>query len=274
MTDATDEVIGEAAGAAPRRADARRNRARVLDAATRLLAVHGLSVSFDEIARQAGVGVGTVYRHFPTREDLFSTVVTWSMHHLAEVGRGLAADGDAGEVFFRFFYLMVDQTVINKALCEAFEGKPTAPVVAPVDAGRAFDATLGELLARAQAAGRVRDDVGAGDVRLLVVAAVMATRGSGGPPWRLAMLIARSLLPDLSTAPVPMPDVTKFAQDREFRDTDFVTGASGGETEAGVRCQVCGEPVPAGGVGRPAKYCGAVCRQRAHRGRSRTRDSL
>lgn len=274
MTDAVDEAVGEKAGTAPRRADARRNRARVLDTATRLLAVHGVSVSFDEIARQAGVGVGTVYRHFPTREDLFGTVVTWSMQHLAEVGRRLAAEGDACEVFFRFFYLMVDQTVINKALCEAFEGRVAARVVAPVDAGLAFDATLGELLARAQAAGRVRDDVSAGDVRLLVVSAVMATRGADGPPWRLAMLIARALLPDLATAPVPVPDVTKLAAARELRDTSFVTEA-GGEAEAGGgRCQVCGKPVPAGVVGRPAKYCGAACRQRAHRDRSRTRDAL
>ena len=61
--------------AKPLRADAARNRARVLETAYETFAAEGLSVPIDEIARRAGVGAGTVYRHFPTKEDLFRAVV-------------------------------------------------------------------------------------------------------------------------------------------------------------------------------------------------------
>ena len=77
MTAAHEQQPGSAGRPArPMRADARRNRARVLEAARAVFAEEGLAVPLDEIAARAGVGAGTVYRHFPTKEALFEAVVT------------------------------------------------------------------------------------------------------------------------------------------------------------------------------------------------------
>ena len=70
----------------PMRADAARNRARVLEVAYETFAADGLSVPIDEIARRAGVGAGTVYRHFATKEALFHAVVKDRMQHLVDSG--------------------------------------------------------------------------------------------------------------------------------------------------------------------------------------------
>ena len=70
------------------RADARRNRAKVLEAARHQLAEHGLDTQVDEIAREAGVGVGTVYRHFPTKEALFEALAEDKFEGLARAARG------------------------------------------------------------------------------------------------------------------------------------------------------------------------------------------
>ncbi|WP_169735366.1 TetR/AcrR family transcriptional regulator [Actinokineospora inagensis] len=258
-----EQDTGDAA--APKRADARRNRARVLATAARLLAVDGVSVSFDEIARQAGVGVGTVYRHFPTREELFGTVVLDGMRQLTLRADELAgADDDPGAAFFRFFFLMVEQTVVNKALCEAFEDPagPGSAAAADPGASLAFETALDRLLAKAKDVGAVRADLTATEVRVLVVAAVMAARAheSTGFTWRVAALVAGGLRPDDGRVPLPAPgaDVTKLAP-----DACHETG------RAAARCEVCGEPIAVGRPGRPARFCGATCRQRAHRDRNR-----
>ncbi|HKV22663.1 MAG TPA: helix-turn-helix domain-containing protein, partial [Mycobacterium sp.] len=77
----------------PLRADAARNRARVLEVAYETFAAEGLSVPIDEIARRAGVGAGTVYRHFPTKDDLYRAVVEDRITTIIEGGRALI---DAG----------------------------------------------------------------------------------------------------------------------------------------------------------------------------------
>ncbi len=76
--------------ARPLRADAVRNRARVLEVAYETFAAEGLSVPIDEIARRAGVGAGTVYRHFPTKEALFQAVIEDRMQHLVDDGYAAA----------------------------------------------------------------------------------------------------------------------------------------------------------------------------------------
>ncbi|PPK71470.1 TetR/AcrR family transcriptional regulator [Actinokineospora auranticolor] len=252
----------------PRRADARRNRARILEAATHLLAEHGVSVSFDEIARQAEVGVGTVYRHFPTREHLFNTVVTWGMRHLTDQARDLLTSPNPADAFFHFYYLMIEQTLLNKALCEAFENQGGERLTPLATAETAFDTALANLLAQAQTTSHIRDDLATDDVRQLVVAAATATRTTEPRSWRLARLIGRSLLPDPATYPVPEPDVTKFATQHKFRYIPDPEPTSRHETPGRHHCPVCGTTILANRVGRPAKYCGPACRQRAHRTRT------
>src|ERR1700748_1128873 len=86
----------------PLRADAQRNRDKVLRAAQEAFAAPGSGVPLDEIAPRAGVGPGTVYRHFPSKEELFEAVVTARLRDLIAAASGLADDPDSGQAFFAF----------------------------------------------------------------------------------------------------------------------------------------------------------------------------
>ena len=93
----------------PLRADAARNRARVLEVAYDTFAAEGLSVPIDEIARRAGVGAGTVYRHFPTKEDLYRAVVEDRIGNIVDEGRAVLRADDPGEGLFAILRSMVLQ---------------------------------------------------------------------------------------------------------------------------------------------------------------------
>jgi AcrR family transcriptional regulator len=160
------------------RADARRNRAKVLAAAEEAFAAEGLAVPLDDIARLAGVGAGTVYRHFPSKEALFQAVVLERIDQFAEEARGLAAAADPGEVFFDFFVRVVKQASLNRAICDALA--ESSGIGFKADAGDDFRAAFGVLLDRAQAAGAVRPDVDAGDLRALMVGCLAVERYAPG----------------------------------------------------------------------------------------------
>ena len=102
----------------PLRADARRNRAKVLAAAEEVFASEGLAVPIDEVARRAGVGVGTVYRHFPTKEALFEAIVVARLEALVERAEELATSDDPGTAMFTFISELVDLAVQKKDLTE------------------------------------------------------------------------------------------------------------------------------------------------------------
>ena len=91
------------------RADAERNRQRVLQVAQELFATEGLAVPIDGIARRAGLGVGTLYRHFPTKEALFEAIVVGRMEQLVEAARAGARAHDRGGAFFGFLTRMVEE---------------------------------------------------------------------------------------------------------------------------------------------------------------------
>src|ERR1700724_269458 len=93
--------------AKPLRDDAARNRARVLETAYETFAAEGLSVPIDEIARRAGVGAGTVYRHFPTKEELYRAVVEDRIGSIVNEGRALLGAGEPGEALFTFLRSLV-----------------------------------------------------------------------------------------------------------------------------------------------------------------------
>src|SRR4051795_12976164 len=86
------------------RADARRNRERVIHAARRCMARQGLDAGMEEIARRAGVGVGTVYRHFPTKEALIEGLAAARFQRLAELAHEALAVEDPGEAFAGFIH--------------------------------------------------------------------------------------------------------------------------------------------------------------------------
>jgi AcrR family transcriptional regulator len=183
----------------PLRADARRNRARVLEAAREVFAAEGLAVPLDEIARRAGVGAGTVYRHFPTKEALFEAVVTDRIKALAVVGReslaGIAAGGDPGEAFFAYLALMVADAGSKMDLADALVGAGVDLQRATLEAASDLREVLAGLLAGAQSARAVRTDVDVADLHALVAAAVAAERArvADARPGRLTRIICDGL---------------------------------------------------------------------------------
>jgi AcrR family transcriptional regulator len=157
--------------ARPLRADAVRNRARVLEVAYETFAAEGLGVPIDEIARRAGVGAGTVYRHFPTKEDLFRAVISDRIEGIVEDGRAVLASGDPGEALFTFLRAVVLWSATDRGLAEALAGVGIKIEDAVPDLEEAFLGLLGELLRAAQEAGTVRRDVDVRDVKTILVGA-------------------------------------------------------------------------------------------------------
>jgi AcrR family transcriptional regulator len=181
------------------RADARRNRERVLHTAQQLFATEGLGVSLDEIARRAGVGPGTVHRHFPTKEALYLAVAIDMLKGLVAEAEALAATGDPAAVFTLLSRMMaagVENATVKSALAAAeFDLRTAAPDVA-ADLTR----HVADLLSRAGAAGVVRDDLTAGEVMALVAGAFAAIHHAGAETSRqrsahIAQLILDGLRP-------------------------------------------------------------------------------
>ncbi|OBI90539.1 TetR/AcrR family transcriptional regulator [Mycobacterium sp. 1245805.9] len=154
----------------PLRADAARNRARVLEVAYDTFAAEGLSVPIDEIARRAGVGAGTVYRHFPTKEALFRAVIEDRMRHLVDDGYALLKSEGPGEALFTFLRSMVLQWgATDRGLADALAGFGIDIESAVPDVEDAFYAVLGELLRAAQEAGTARKDLDVREVKTILV---------------------------------------------------------------------------------------------------------
>ena len=144
----------------PLRADAQRNRAKILRAARDAFAASGYGVPLDDIAALAGVGPGTVYRHFPTKEALFEAVVTARVEDLADDARARADAADPGQAFFAFLGRVAQEAAVKRDLPDAIE-----------IAGALQDnlyAALDALLHRAQQAGAVRGDISTPDIIVLL----------------------------------------------------------------------------------------------------------
>jgi AcrR family transcriptional regulator len=154
----------------PLRADAARNRARVLEVAYDTFAAEGLSVPIDEIARRASVGAGTVYRHFPTKEDLFRAVVEDRIRGIVDEGRALLVSEEPAEALFKFLRSMVLRWgATDRGLSEALAGVGIDVETVLPEAEDDFLGMLGDLLRAAQKAGAVRRDVGVPDVKAILV---------------------------------------------------------------------------------------------------------
>ena len=149
------------------RADARRNRARVLEAARTAFAERGLEAQMDEIARAAGVGVGTVYRHFETKEALLEAVAVEPLGELIARCREALEEEDPGGALERFLRWSVEKQVHDRCIGESGLGTvASSPVL--VEARAELGRLAAELLARAQAAGAIRADLVTEDLPMLV----------------------------------------------------------------------------------------------------------
>jgi AcrR family transcriptional regulator len=144
----------------PLRADARRNRDKVLRAAREAFAASGYGVPLDEIAARAGVGPGTVYRHFPAKEALFQAVVTARVEDLIDDARARAGADDPGGAFFGFLARIGEEAAAKRDL-------PDAIAIAGSLQDR-LQAAVDVLLRRAQEVGAVRGDIRTPDLIVLL----------------------------------------------------------------------------------------------------------
>jgi AcrR family transcriptional regulator len=178
----------------PLRADAARNRARVLEVAYDTFASEGLSVPIDEIARRAGVGAGTVYRHFPTKEDLFRAVIEDRIRAIVDNGRAVLSSSGPGEALFTFLRSMVLQWgATDQGLVDALAGLGIDIETSAPDAEEAFLEILRELLRAAQKAGAVRRDIDVADVKAILVGCLAMQAANPDAAERLTEVVLGGL---------------------------------------------------------------------------------
>ena len=164
------------------RADAVHNRLLVLEVADKVFAAEGMAVSTDEIARRAGVGPGTLYRHFPNKEALFMAVAVKRVNESIEEARRLAGTGDPAAALFDYLRSLAAQFQARRNLIEVMAAGGQSLHQAHPELARDLNNAVGALLTRAQAAGKVRKDVVVTDVMNLVVGVFSATTQFASEP--------------------------------------------------------------------------------------------
>ncbi|MFJ6571912.1 TetR/AcrR family transcriptional regulator [Streptomyces sp. NPDC091292] len=180
---------GTGPAAAPRRTDARQNRERLLAAAREVFAEAGPDASLNEIARRAGVGPGTLYRHFPNRPSLLTAVLGDRIRVLGEQADALLCAESADDALARWLGAFLDHARVNQGMGGALMIEEAGGI--GVDCHRLIlDAAAG-LLARAQERGSARPDLTADDLVQLVVGIALSTTRGHDPeqPGRLLVLV-------------------------------------------------------------------------------------
>jgi len=196
----------------PLRRDAERNRARILDAARRLFAERGLNVSMDEVARCAGVGVGTVYRRFSTREELLDALLEDRMGQLLAIGETAAAAEDPWEGLVGFLEAWLGSQADDRGLKDLMlstgDGHQRVRRVR-----EQLTPLVGDLVERAKAEDALRPDFEGSDVALIgVMVGAIADYARDVEPelWRryLALLLDGLRARRDGAAPLPVPALT------------------------------------------------------------------
>jgi len=176
------------------RADAIRNHNRVLQAAKAVFSAGGPDASLEAVARRAGVGIGTLYRHFPTREALFEAVYRHEVDELADLAEQLRTENVAPtEALRRWLHANVEFVATKKGMVKALAlAAPGSPELSAYSSRRLAEA-VGALLERAVAAGEIRADISAGD---LLRALVGMCYQHDPPGWKASVLRLLDVLVD------------------------------------------------------------------------------
>jgi AcrR family transcriptional regulator len=165
----------------PLRADARRNRERILKAARAVFADQGLDAQIDDVAKRAKVGVGTVYRHFPTKEALRDALVRERFEEIAGYAREALEREDAWEGFCELIWRAAERNAVDRAFCEIVAFTDQSTIVA--ECGLAQSTTA--LMERAKAEGSMRADATQVDIPIMMAGAGSVMRLSQAPEmWR------------------------------------------------------------------------------------------
>jgi AcrR family transcriptional regulator len=166
----------------PLRADARRNRERILKAARAVFADQGIDAQIDDVARRAKVGVGTVYRHFPTKDALLDALVRERFETIAGYAREALEREDAWEGFCELIWRSAEGNASDRAFCEIVAFTDKTDVVEETG----LHASTSELIERAKAQGTMRPDATVTDVEIMMCGAgsVMRTMITVPDVWR------------------------------------------------------------------------------------------
>jgi AcrR family transcriptional regulator len=199
------------------RADARRNRERVLEAARSCFAEQGVDAQMDHVASQAGVGVGTIYRHFPTKDALMAALAEdYFEGEAALAERALEAD-DPWEAFCGFLRNGADLLAANRGLSQFIADRPEIMLAAALeaDARRGFFTTVEALIRRAQQAGALRPDFELEDIPSIMcsLGSLQISRGAyKNWPRVLEMVIDGLRAPGAGTLPPVVERLPRGAQ--------------------------------------------------------------
>ena len=209
-----DADEGGASGADGRklRADAERNRERVVEAACEVFAEQGLQASTNEIARRAGVGIATLLRRFPSREDLIAATFSEKIKQYAEALDQALADPDPWHGFCVYIERVCQMQADDRGFADVLTR--TFPATKGLEKERRRSLkSLAELIERAKSDGRLRDDFVPQDVPLILMAnagVVTATRDAAPEAWR--RLVGYLIQSFATEAAKPLPDPPTHTQ--------------------------------------------------------------
>jgi AcrR family transcriptional regulator len=186
--------IGSGKSSRKPRADALRNHERVLEAAKIVFSAGGPDASLEAVAREAGVGIGTLYRHFPTREALYEAVYRREVEQLSELAEELKGEGEPVEALRRWLRSNVEFVATKKGMAAALAlaaGPPPSELTA--FSYERLTKAIGVLLERAVAAGEIRADIGPEDLLRTLVGMCML---HDQPGWQAGVIRMLDVLVD------------------------------------------------------------------------------
>jgi AcrR family transcriptional regulator len=194
-----------AAAERPLRADAKRNREKVLAAAHAVFSEHGREAQIDDVARRAGVGVGTVYRHFPTKEALIEALMVEAFRSIADCAETSLGIEDPWEAFTTVLWHGAEVMSADRAMSEVFASIPGVMESAlPTIEG--LTETMETHIRRAQEAGRLRTDVVIDDIPMLMCGIGSATKKDHRctDAWRRHLsIVLDGLRAEAASGPLP-----------------------------------------------------------------------
>ncbi len=184
------------------RADAARNRAKIVAAAKEAFAERGLETQMEDVAKRACVGVGTLYRHFPTKDALVRALIVDKMERMADVAKAALEqeDADPWQAFAGVLWKGAEQQQRDLALTQVVASQPQS-VFQEVLEDTKLASHMADLLGRAQRAGVVRKDVRADDIPLVMCGCAAVVQN--GRDWEryLTFILDGFRVPDAASAP-------------------------------------------------------------------------
>jgi AcrR family transcriptional regulator len=185
------------------RADAARNRSKILEAAKAAFSERGLETQMEDIARRAEVGVGTLYRHFPTKDALVRALIVDKMERMAEVAKAALEDEDADpwEAFAGVLWKGAEQQLRDRALTQVVASQPQEAFRSALEDETQLSVRMAELLDRAKAAGVARQDVDADDIPIVMCG--LAAVVQNGRDWERYLSLMLDGFRNSSADPLP-----------------------------------------------------------------------